>query len=138
MKHFSFAYPFPDGADLTDLLYINRSSAVRPTLQTLAPSRPTHPSPKTHWTSSVSLAFHFFIYNVVLLSPVFGVLLYVRNNIVFAFLIMSMSVPDVSPSLSALVWFDLCSETFEFLKEIVDGFRVRNNCLSRRSCDKRT
>ena len=33
----SFPYLFPDVAALTDLLYISRSSAVRPTLQTLAP-----------------------------------------------------------------------------------------------------
>ena len=31
-----FAYPFPDVAALMDFLYISRSSAVRPTLQTLA------------------------------------------------------------------------------------------------------
>ena len=34
--HFSSVYSFPDSAALTDLLYISRSSAVRPTLQTLA------------------------------------------------------------------------------------------------------
>ena len=33
----SFAYPFPDVVALMDILYISRSSAVRPTLQTLAP-----------------------------------------------------------------------------------------------------
>ena len=33
----SFAHPFPDVATLMDLLYIGRSSAVRTTLQTLAP-----------------------------------------------------------------------------------------------------
>ena len=32
-----FAYTFPDVAALTDLPHISRSSAVRPTLQTLAP-----------------------------------------------------------------------------------------------------
>ena len=35
---FFFAYPFPDVAALVDLLYISRSSAVRPTLRTLAQS----------------------------------------------------------------------------------------------------
>ena len=32
----SFAYPFPDVAALMDLVYISRSSAVHPTLETLA------------------------------------------------------------------------------------------------------
>ena len=35
-QNLSVAYPFPDVAALMDLLYISRSSAVRPTLQTLA------------------------------------------------------------------------------------------------------
>ena len=37
VRIFSSAYPFPDFAALTYLPYISRSSAVRPTLQTLAP-----------------------------------------------------------------------------------------------------
>ena len=33
VKHLCFTYPFPDIAALMDLLYISRSSAVRPTLR---------------------------------------------------------------------------------------------------------
>ena len=37
IDYLSFAYPFPDVAAFMDLLYISRSSTIRPTLQTLAP-----------------------------------------------------------------------------------------------------
>ena len=36
--------------------------------------------PMSHWSSSVCLAFHFSFSNLVFISPVFGVFLYVRNN----------------------------------------------------------
>ena len=39
----SSVYPFPGVAALMDLLYINRSSVVRPTLQTLAPTQSSTP-----------------------------------------------------------------------------------------------
>ena len=79
--YLSFAYPFPDVADLMDILHISRSSAVHPTSQTLAPSSPPHPS------ANISLAFLCFagLSLLVLNSPVFGVFLYVRNNLIFAF-----------------------------------------------------
>ena len=64
-----FTYQFPDITVLMDLLYISRSSAVRSTLQTLAPIQSPHPSPK------IFLAFLCFfglpVFLLVLISPVF-------------------------------------------------------------------
>ena len=39
----------------------------------------------------------------------FGVFLYVQNNLFFCFLIKFTSVPDVTPSSSTMDWFILCS-----------------------------
>ena len=56
--------------------YISRSSAIRPTLQTLGPIQ------------SLLAFLCFFVLSLsllVLISPVFGGFLYVRNNLIFAF-----------------------------------------------------
>ena len=60
-KSLLFVYPFLDVAALMDLLYISRSSAVRPTLHS---PRQVHHNVTTSfsqylWSSSVSLALHF-------------------------------------------------------------------------------
>ena len=74
-----FSYPFPDVAALADLPYTSRVSAVCPILQTLAPIQsPISPYPK------ISLvAFFCSLFLLVLISPVFGVFLNVRNNLTF-------------------------------------------------------
>ena len=60
-KRLLFAYPFQDVAAVMDLLYISRTSAVRPTLHS---PRQVHHNVTTSfsryiWSSSVSLALHF-------------------------------------------------------------------------------
>ena len=79
----SFAYPFPDFTALMDLLYISRLSAVRPTLQTLAPIQSSTPFsqylfglPLFIWPSTFPSSI-----NVSILWCLF----YVRNNLSFAF-----------------------------------------------------
>ena len=64
---------FPNVAALMDLLYISRSSAVRPTLQTLAPIQ-----------SSTSFSQDFFglQFFLVVFSLVFGVFLLVQKTII--------------------------------------------------------
>ena len=74
---------FPNVAALMDLLYISRSSAVCPTIQTLAPILPHILLPRPFWSSSVSFGLPVFI--LVLIYPVFGIFLCVRNNLIFAF-----------------------------------------------------
>ena len=82
---FSFAYPFPDVevAASTDIPYISRSAAVRPTLQTLAPNDVLH----IHLPISIqpcvaSLVFTFP--SVINVSSVWCIV-YVRNNLIVAF-----------------------------------------------------
>ena len=58
-KRFLFAYPFLDVAALMDILYISRSSAVRPTLHSQVHHNVTTSFSQYHWSSSVSLALHF-------------------------------------------------------------------------------
>ena len=54
-----FAYPFPDVAALMDLLYISRSSAVRPTLHSQVHHNLTTSFLHYLWSSAVSLALYF-------------------------------------------------------------------------------
>ena len=54
-----FAYPFLDVAALMDLLYISRSSAVRPTLHSQVHHNLTTAFSQYLWSSSVSLALYF-------------------------------------------------------------------------------
>ena len=66
------------------LLYIIRSSAVRPTLKTLPPSSPPHPSPNIYLTFLCFFGLSLFL--LVLISPVFVVVLvYVRINLCLLF-----------------------------------------------------
>ena len=58
-KRLIFAYPFMDVAALMDLLYISRSSAVRPTLHSQVHHNVTTSFSQYLWSSSVSLALHF-------------------------------------------------------------------------------
>ena len=58
-KRLLFAYPFLDIAALMDLLYISRSSAVRPTLHSQVHHNVTTSFSQYLWSSSVSLALHF-------------------------------------------------------------------------------
>ena len=58
-KSLLFAYPFLDVAALMDLLYISRSSAVRPTLHNQVHHNVTTSFSQYLWSSSVSLAWHF-------------------------------------------------------------------------------
>ena len=58
-KRLLFAYPFLDVAALMDLLYISRSSAVRPTLHSQVQHNVTTSFLQYLWSSSVSLALHF-------------------------------------------------------------------------------
>ena len=71
----------------------------------LPSSSPPHPSPK------ISLAFLcFFCLSLLVLNfPVFGVFLYVRNNLIFYFLTKFMSVADVTLGSSAMDGFVRCS-----------------------------
>ena len=68
-------YPFLEVAALMDLLYISRSSAVRPILQTLAPSSPPHPSPKVSglhrflWPSTLPSSINFSSVWCIFVSP---------------------------------------------------------------------
>ena len=81
--------PFPDVAALMDLPYISRCSSHSPATPPCTP----HPSPKIAFLF-VGLPLYFFglsLFFVVLISPVFGVFLYVRNNLIFAFNIYSSS-----------------------------------------------
>ena len=79
----SFAYPFPDVAALTDLPYTSRSAAVRPTLQIPSSSNPPHPSPNIYLTFLCFVGLSLFL--LVLNPEVFGVFLYVRNNLSLSF-----------------------------------------------------
>ena len=58
-KRLLFAYPFLGVAALMDLLYISRSSAVRPTLHKQVHHNVTTSFSQYLWSSSVSLALHF-------------------------------------------------------------------------------
>ena len=58
-KRLLFAYPFLDVAALMDLLYISRSSAVRPTLHIQVHHNVTTSFPQYLWSSSVSLELYF-------------------------------------------------------------------------------
>ena len=58
-KRLLFAYPFLDVAALGDLLYISRSSAVRPTLHSQVHHNVTTSFSQYLWSSSFSLALHF-------------------------------------------------------------------------------
>ena len=93
---FSASYPFPAVAASVDRLYVSRSSVICPTVRadTFPPFSPPHPSP------NVTLAFlRFFglpIYLPGLIPPVFG-LFYL-----FEIVIQFASVPDVTPSYSAM------------------------------------
>ena len=58
-KHLLFAYPFLDVAAFMDLLYISRSSAVRPTLHSQVHHNVTTSFSQYLWSSSVSLALYF-------------------------------------------------------------------------------
>ena len=58
-KRLLFDYPFLDVAALMDLLYISRSSTVRPTLHSQVLHNVTTSFSQYLWSSSVSLALHF-------------------------------------------------------------------------------
>ena len=58
-KRLLFAYPILDVVALMDLLYISRSSAVRPTLHSQVHHNVTTPFSQYLWSSSVSLALYF-------------------------------------------------------------------------------
>ena len=58
-KRLLFAYPFLDVAALMDVLYISRSSAVRPTLPSQLHHNLTTSFSQYLWSSSVSLALYF-------------------------------------------------------------------------------
>ena len=58
-KRLLFAYPFLVVATLMDLLYISRSSAVRPTLHGHVHHNVTTSFPQYLWSSSVCLALYF-------------------------------------------------------------------------------
>ena len=58
-KRLLFAYPFLDVAALMDLLYISRSSAVRPTLHSQVHHNVITSFSQYLWPSSVSLALYF-------------------------------------------------------------------------------
>ena len=58
-KRLLFAYPFLDVAALMDLLYISRSSAVRPTLHSQVHHKVATSFSQYLWSSSFSLALHF-------------------------------------------------------------------------------
>ena len=58
-KHLHFAYPFLDVAALMDLLYISRSSVVRPTLHSQVIPDVTTSFSQYIWSSYVSLALYF-------------------------------------------------------------------------------
>ena len=67
-----------------DLLYISRSSAVRPTLHSQVHHNVTTPFSQYLWSSSVSLALYFSFYSINFFNGWFR--LHVRNNL-FVFLI---------------------------------------------------
>ena len=58
-KRLLFAYPFLDVSAFMDLLYISRSSAVRPTLHSQVHHNVTTSFSQYLWSSSVSLALYF-------------------------------------------------------------------------------
>ena len=62
-----------------DLLYISRSCVILPTLHTLAPSSPPHPSRNIYLAILCFFVFPLFL--LVLISPVLGVFSCVRNNL---------------------------------------------------------
>ena len=67
-------YPFPDVTAVVALLGISRSSAVRPTLQALAPIQSPHPS---HNISLIFLCFLDFLYfHMAFIAPFVGVHFY--------------------------------------------------------------
>ena len=83
--YFSFAYQFPDVAAVTDLLYISRSSAVCPTLQTLASIQSSTSFSQDLFGLPLLLWPFTFLLVLICPSSVFGVVLYVRNNLIFTF-----------------------------------------------------
>ena len=56
-KRLLFAYPFLDVAALMDLLYISRSSAIRPTLHSQVHHNVTTSFSQYLWSSSVHFSF---------------------------------------------------------------------------------
>ena len=74
-------YPFPDVAALMDLLYISRSSAVRPTLQTPAPIQ-SYTSFSQDIFGCPLFLWHFTFTSGINFSSVRGL---VQNKLLFAF-----------------------------------------------------
>ena len=58
-KRLLFAYPFLNVAALMGLLYISRSSAIRPTIHSQVHHNVTTSFSQYLWSSSVSLALYF-------------------------------------------------------------------------------
>ena len=99
-KRLLFAYPFLDVAALMDLLYISRSSAVRPTLHSQVHHNVTTSFSQYLWSSSVSLGKCTFPYSINFFNGWFR--LHVRNNLFCHF----NKVPDLT---TAMDWFVVCS-----------------------------
>ena len=85
-KRLLFAYPFLDVAALVDLLYISRSSAVRPTLHSQVLHNVTTSFSQNRWSSSVSLELYFSFRLLVLISSMVG-FVYMSEITYFVFLI---------------------------------------------------
>ena len=68
---------------------------------------PPHPSPNASLVYLCLCGISPF--RLVLISPLFGVFLHVRNNWIFTFLTKFRSVPDVTQSESAMDWFVPCA-----------------------------
>ena len=66
---------------LLDILYISQYIAVRSTLHTLAPPIQSSP-PFSQYLDDVPLFLWPFTFPLILTSPVFGVFLFVRNNLI--------------------------------------------------------
>ena len=107
-----FAYPFLDVAALMDLLYISRSSAVRPTLHSKVHHNVTTSFSQYLWSSSVCILTISFVFHCLfgIVGPTFPssinffngwFRLHVRNYL----FCLSNKVPDLT---TAMDWFVVC------------------------------
>ena len=74
----------------------------------LASSSPPHPSPNISFTFLCFFGLSFFL--LVLMSPVFGVFLYVRNKVLLFNNIVQGCFRCDSKFINSLDWFVLCSD----------------------------
>ena len=104
-KRLRFAYPFLDVADLMDLLYISRSSAVHPTLHSQVHHNVTTSFSQYRPYLVFLCFFGIALFLLVLISSMVG-FVYMSEITYFILFCLFNKVPDLT---TAMDWFVVCS-----------------------------